>query len=244
MNHTQLEDDLDVALGPAEAPPTAVEEVTAPARDRYLIIDCETSGLPNFKLPADDPAQPRVATFAAIFVDADLQIEREYSVLIKPDGWVLEPDAAAVNGLSMDCLTAEGVPISEVLDLYATAIVEVPPEGGRVIVAHNAQFDCKCLRGELRRAGRDDLFQITRNICTMRALTDVCRIPPNGGRGGYKFPKLSEACVHFGFDLLGDHSALNDARACLQLFRKMRELDVVPEAKIHLAKRPTEGVSL
>src|SRR6185437_3836795 len=238
MNRTQLEDDLDVALGPAEAPPTAIEEVTAPVRDHYLIIDCETSGLPNFKLPADDPAQPRVATFAAIFVDADLQIEREYSVLIKPDGWVLEPGAAAVNGLTMEGLAAEGVPILEALDVYLAAI-----RAGRVVVAHNAQFDCKCMRGEFRRLGLPDLFEITRNICTMRALTDVCRIPPNGGRGGYKFPKLSEACVHFGFDLLGDHSALNDARACLQLFRKMRELGVVPEAKIHLAKRPPEGAS-
>ena len=230
----QLADELGIALDP---PPAPVEPEIA-ARDRYLIIDCETSGLPNFKLPADDPAQPRVATFAAIFVDADLQVEREYSTLIKPDGWVLEPGAAAVNGLTMERLFAEGVPIQQTLDLYAGAIRD-----GRVVVAHNAQFDCKCMRGEFRRLGLSDLFEQTRNICTMRALTDVCRIPPNGGRGGYKFPKLSEACVYFGFDLLGDHSALNDARACLQLFRKMHELGVVPEAKVHLAKRQNEGAS-
>ena len=231
MDRSQIENDLDVALDEIPLAP-------APGRDRYLVIDCETSGLPNFKLPADDPAQPRVATFAAIFVDPDLQIEREYSVLVKPDGWVLEPGAAAVNGLTMERLIAEGVPIQESLDLYGSAIRD-----GRVVIAHNAQFDCKCMRGEFRRLGLSDLFEQTRSICTMRALTDVCRIPPNGGRGGYKFPKLSEACVHFGFDILGDHTALNDARACLQLFRKMRDLGVVPEAKVHLARRPNEGAT-
>jgi DNA polymerase III epsilon subunit-like protein len=221
---TQLETELDVDLGD--------EPTTAPsAGDHFVIIDTETSGLPNFKLPADDPAQPRLASMAMIFVNAKLEVEREDSAFIRPDGWVLEPGAAAVNGLTMERLLAEGVPVREALTPYASAILQ-----GRVVVAHNAQFDCKVLRGEFRRLGLPDLFEQTRNICTMRALTDVCRIPPNGNRGGFKFPKLSEACVFFNMPLLGDHSSLNDARACLQLFRKMHELGVVPEAKIHLAK--------
>ena len=223
MDKMQLEDDLGIALDdPVGAAPNA---------DRYLVVDVETSGLPNYKLPADDPAQPYIASFAAIFVDPALEIEREYAVLIKPDGWAMDAQVTAVNGLTTERLLAEGVPIADALAVYAGAI-----DDGRVIVAHNAQFDCKCLRGAFRRLGLSDRFQITRNICTMRALTDVCRIPPTGNRGGYKFPKLSEAAVHFHFDLLGDHTALADARVCLQLFRKMHELGVVPEAKVHLAK--------
>jgi DNA polymerase-3 subunit epsilon len=227
----QIEEDLDIALDD-------IVEAFKP-RDRYLIVDCETSGLPNFKAPADDPSQPWMASFAAIFVDADLVVEREYHTLIKPEGWAMSPEVTAVNGLTNERLMAEGVPVTEALAVYTGAIDE-----GRVVVAHNAQFDCKIARGVMRRLGMPDRFEQTRNICTMRALTDVCRIPPNGGRGGYKFPKLSEACVHFGFENLGDHSALNDARACLQLFRKMHELNVVPEAKIHLAKeRPAPGAT-
>jgi DNA polymerase-3 subunit epsilon len=230
MKKAQIEDDLGISLGEETA------TAAAPAADRYLVVDCETSGLPQFKLPADDPLQPYIASFAAIFVNAELEVEREYYALIKPDGWVMSPEVTAINGLTTERLMAEGVPITEALEIYTVAI-----DDGRVIVAHNAQFDCKMLRGSLRRLSIPDRFELTRNICTMRGLTDVCRIPPAGGRGGYKFPKLSEACVHFGFEDLGDHTALADARACLSLFRKMRELGVVPEAKVHFAKTPPAG---
>lgn len=234
MDVRQLEDDLGIAL-----------EARAPTidRDRYVIIDTEGSGLFRFKdetgnpVPADAPGQPRLAALAMIFLNEDLQIEREYQAYVRPDGWEMSPGATAVNKLTTEFLLTNGIPVRDVLTEFERAVVEAPPEGGRVVVCHNAQHDLKQLRAELRRAGHPDLFEQTRNICTMRALTDICRIPPNGGRGGYKFPKLSEACVHFGFDLLGDHSALNDARACLQLFRKMHELGVVPEAKVHLARK-------
>lgn len=202
----------------------------------YAIIDTEGSGLFDYKLPADADGQPRLAELVMIFCDEHLNVTREYQAYIRPEGWEMSPGASAVNKLTTEFLTENGVPVTEALAVYSDAI-----KAGTIIVAHNAQHDCKQIRAELRRAGLPDLFEETKNICTMRGLTDVCCIPPNGGRGGYKFPKLSEACVHFGFPLLGDHSALNDARACLQLFRKMIELGVVPEAKVHFAKVPPAG---
>jgi DNA polymerase III epsilon subunit-like protein len=236
--NASIEDDLGIALDPAPAPQAA--------RDRYVILDTEGSGLFRFKddqghpVPADALGQPRLAELVMIFVDADLNVEREYQAYILPVGWEMSPGATAVNHLTTEFLRERGVPVTEALNEFERAILEAAPEGGRVVVAHHAQHDLKQIRAELRRAGRDDLFELTRDICTMRGLTNVCRIPPAGGRGGYKFPKLSDACVHFGFDLLGDHSALGDARACLQLFRKMHELGVVPEAKVHLAKEKGE----
>lgn len=249
MNRALLEDELDVALGPEPGGIADENLPLAALRDRYVIIDTEGSGLFRFKdeagnpVPADAPGQPRLAELVMIFVDADLQVEREYQTYIRPDGWEMSPGATAVNKLTTEFLLANGIPVTEALVEFERAIIEAAPEGGRIVVCHNAQHDLKQIRAELRRAGRPDLFEITRNICTMRGLTNVCCIPPNGGRGGYKFPKLSEACVHFGFDLLGDHTAFNDARACLQLFRKMHELGVVPDAKIHLAKKPNEGAT-
>jgi DNA polymerase III epsilon subunit-like protein len=220
----QIEDELDVALD--EPPPAETKP------DHYLIIDTETSGVFDFKRPADDPDQPRLAELVMIFVDKDLVVEQEYQAYIRPDGWEMSPGASAVNKLTTEMLMEKGVPIDEVLDGFCMAV----KDEGRVVVAHNAQFDLKQMRAELRRAGRDDLFHQTRNICTMRALTDVCKIPPSSGRGGYKFPKLSEACVFFNFDQFGDHTALNDARATLALFRKMREIGKIIEPKVHLAK--------
>ncbi|MEY4951800.1 MAG: hypothetical protein RL299_224, partial [Pseudomonadota bacterium] len=37
----------------------------------YLVIDTETSGLFDFKKPADDPSQPRLASLAMIWADDD-----------------------------------------------------------------------------------------------------------------------------------------------------------------------------
>lgn len=199
----------------------------------YVVIDTEGSGLFDYKRPADADGQPRLAELVMIYVDEDLNVEEEFQAYIRPEGWQMTPGSTAVNGITTEMLMERGVPITDALRSYTAAI-----EGGRIVVAHNAQHDLKQIRAELRRAGMDDLFEKTPNICTMRGLTDVCCIPPNGGRGGYKFPKLSEACVHFDFPLLGDHSALGDARACLQLLRKMIELGVCPEAKVHYAKNP------
>jgi len=200
---------------------------------KYIVCDTEGSGLFDYKRPADAEGQPRLAELVLIFVDEDMNIEREYQAYIKPDGWIMPDDTAKIHGLTQDILMEKGIPVVEAIAVYNEAVAE-----GRVMVAHNSQHDAKQIRAELRRAGMPDQFESAPNICTMRALTDVCKIPPNGGRGGYKWPKLSEAAVFFHFDEFGDHSAMNDARVCLKLLRKLKELDALPEAKVHLAKNP------
>lgn len=197
----------------------------------YVAMDTETSGLMNFKLPADDPSQPRIASLGLVLVNEALEIEREHHFLIKPDGWEISAEITKLTGLTMDRLNAEGVPIVEAMTVYTTAILE-----GRTVVCHNSQFDMKMCRSELRRLGMPDLFEQSPNLCTMRALTDVCKIPPHGNRGGYKFPKLSEACVFFGLTEYGDHSSLNDARAVVGLMRAMRERGIPLDGKVHYAK--------
>lgn len=203
--------------------------------DRYLILDTETSSLFTFKkdgkpVPADDPGQPRLAEAAMLLVDENLKITHRYVAYVKPDGWEMEAGATAVNGLTTDHLLEVGVPIGEVLDHYEDFI-----KSNRIVVTHNAQHDTKQMRGELRRAGRDDLFLITRNICTMRGLAKTCDLRQKNGKG-LKWPSLSEACRHFGIPHETRHSAEADAVAVLELLRNMRRLDIVPEARVHFAK--------
>ena len=200
---------------------------------KYMIVDTEGTGLFRYDQPADAKGQPRLAELMMIFTDEDMNVEREYHAYIRPDGWEMSPGATAINKLTNDFLNEHGIPVAEALNEYNSAITN-----GYVMVAHNAQHDAKQIRAELRRAGLADRFEDAPNLCTMRGLTDTCKIPPNGDRGGYKWPKLSEACVFFGMENMGDHSAENDARACLALLRKMRDLGVLPEAKVHLAKTP------
>lgn len=203
---------------------------------KYAVIDTETNGLFRFKdangvpVPADDPSQPRLAHLGIILVDEHLVEERAIDLYVRPDGWVMTAEAGATNGLTTEFLMENGAPIADVLDQYVRVI-----DAGYVVVAFNAQFDCKQMRGELRRAGMDDRFERTPNICTMRASMSLGVKKASGGGG---FPKLSDVCSHFGIDHLGVHTAGGDARACLEIFRRLHAAGGLPEARVHFAKTP------
>jgi DNA polymerase III epsilon subunit-like protein len=208
---------------------------------RYVIIDTETSGLPLYAKKgepppaADAPGQPRLASFTALVTTPELEVDEEQSItaLIRPDGWVMSEGAMAVNGLTMDKLGAEGINVRDVLGIYSEYIAN-----GWIVVAHNAQFDTKIMRGELRRVGMDDLFEQTLNICTMRATLEVLKLAPThaqlaSGRRGFKQPKLMEAYQYFYGDEFPDaHTSMADAHACLAVFRKLIEIGQCPEPSI------------
>ncbi len=211
------------------------ESVPGPGpRPSYLFFDTETNDLPDYDKPADEVSQPRLASFAMILTDPDLVIQHRASALIKPDGWEMKPGAQAVNGLTMERLQADGVPVGTVLLAYAVAIME-----GRVVVAYNARHDTKVMRGELRRAGMDDLFERTWNVCAMRCCMGEDRqgrkkvVEKASGKRGW--PKLSDACAHFRIPTPNEHTALGDAEACLDLFWELRKVGWDTEPAIHYA---------
>lgn len=206
---------------------------------KYAIFDTETSGLPLYKdaagvpIPADDPRQPRLAHLAMILVDEQLREERAIDLYVRPDGWSMPQGpgtAGAVNGLTDEFLTENGADILDVLDQYVRVI-----DAGYVLVAYHAQFDLKVMRGELRRADIDDRFELTPNICAMRASMKLGVQKP-GARGGY--PKLEHVCAHLGIKLEGAHTAGGDTRACLEVFRYLHANGLLPEARVHYAKTP------
>lgn len=192
----------------------------------YTIIDTETTGLFDFSRPADAEGQPRLASFAMLAADEDCRLICATHVLVRPEDWEMGAEAESINGLSQRLLETHGVPVGQVLVRYAGEVL-----GGRIVVAHNADYDLKIMRGELRRAGMNDFYSQTRTICTMRALTDVLQIPKASGRG-YKWPKLAEAVrVCCGREPLGAHGALHDALDCLELMRWLKDRGLLPEPK-------------
>ncbi|MER8602838.1 3'-5' exonuclease [Mesorhizobium sp. M1233] len=204
---------------------------------KYAIFDTETTGLFLWRdeagnpIPADAEGQPRLAHIGMILLDDNLIEERSIDLYVKPDGWKMSPGAQAVNGLTDEFLTENGFPIADVMGQYASVIDE-----GYVLVAFNSQFDTKMGRAELRRCGMDDRFERTPNICVMKASTDVCQIQRMRPGGGFKQPKLSEACAFFGIVNDAAHSAGGDARAALEVFRRLHALGALPEPQVHYAK--------
>lgn len=205
---------------------------------KYAIFDTETSGLFDFSKPAHAEGQPRLASLSMILLDRELREERTIDAYVAPDGWEMQPGAQEVNGLSTEFLLANGRPIADVLAEYVAVIDE-----GYVLVAFNAQYDTKVMRGELRRIGEDDRFEATPNICVMKASTPVCQIRKKRGVG-FKQPKLSEACEFFGITNADAHSARADTRAALEIFLKLHALSALPEPSIRYAVNRPAGAEV
>lgn len=212
--------------------------------EKFQAFDVETTGL-HLRAPkgappisADHPHQPRVASFAGIVCDEFGREVSRQKFYVKPEGWTVQEftdrqiaagqkTAVSINGLTDEFLNDNGVPISEVLDHYTDAI-----NRGLIVSAFNAQFDTKMMRGELRRAGRPDMFEETRNICTMRALA------PYGERGlciSRGYVKLQEAADFFGFEL-DNHEVMSDTIGVQKLLEILIRDGLLPEPKILRAK--------
>lgn len=204
----------------------------------YVVFDTETTGLFLFRdketgdpVPADDPRQPRLASAAFIVCDDQgIEISRAKHY-VKPDGWTMpqgEGSAGSVNGLTDEFLEQNGVPVAEVLDMWEGFIND-----GLIAVAHNSQFDSKMMRAELRRAGRPDLFEETKQTCTMRS----CKAYKDQGlalkRG--QFVKLEVACEFFDIPLINAHDAMADAQACWRLMCRLIADGNLIEPKVHYA---------
>lgn len=200
---------------------------------QILFFDAESSHLFDFTKRAHEEGQPRLAEIGMIFVDGESgEIQSRHDFLIKPRGWMMSAEATEKTGLTTEYLEEHGGPINEALDLYVRAI-----ESRRVLAGWNLRnFDMKLMRGELRRAGKEDLFMQSRSICLMQSSRNVVNALDKRGR--VKMPKLEEACAHFNIKPDAAHRALADALATYQIWQKLREQGIHPEVNDPYNKTP------
>lgn len=202
---------------------------------KFAVIDTEGSGLFQFKdkatgkpVPADDPSQPRLAALGMILLNPDFTVQERYQALVKRDGWSMTPEATAVNGITDEILDAKGIPVAQVLDVYQQAIRE-----GFAMVAFNAQHDLKQMRAEFRRAGRDDLFMLTRNVCVMRKARGV--IPRLDGKNNW--PSLNDCREFLKLSHDDKHTAGADAESALAVFLHLHKAGVDLTPEVHFANQ-------
>lgn len=187
-------------------------------------FDTETTGKVDFRMPDDHDCQPNIVQLAAILTDNDGKEAARMSAIIRPEGWIIPDEVAAIHGITTERAMSDGVPMRHAFGLFWSMA-----RTAEKIVAHNVEFDSRVLLttchrfGWNSRAGEIKLWPL---VCTMRLATPVLKIPHAAPRheNDFKWPKLSECVKHFfDRDLEGAHNALVDVEACRDVYFALME---------------------
>lgn len=193
-----------------------------------LFIDTETTGFFK-KGPTKQDGQARVCQLAMLATDNDGKSLAEFSFLIKPDNWTINPKASEIHGFDDELCEKNGIPSGLAITLF-----QEMAEKSDLIIAHNKQFDSKMMDIELAYNMQPYRPQ-NKWICTMLRSMNICKIP--GRYGDYKWPKLNEALKELCGREMGDeaHDALWDTRACRDIF-----FALVERGEIKLPKKESK----
>jgi DNA polymerase-3 subunit epsilon len=184
----------------------------------YLFFDTETTGLPkSYKAPASDTNNwPRLVQLSWAWFDEFGNAWDRYDYIIKPDGFIVPEEATKIHRISHEQALAEGKDLLPVLKEFADHISRA-----KAVIGHNIEFDDKIISAEFYRAQMPSVMDDAHKICTMKSTANICRI--NNGRGGYKWPNLSELHRHlFGQDFEEAHNAMVDVLACARCFYEIK----------------------
>jgi len=115
----------------------------------YLFYDTETTGLPlNWDAPVSDVDNwPRLVQIGWIEADEIGAVQRKSKYIIRPDGFTIPPDDAAVHGITTERAQAQGSPIGSILREFTQTVCD-----SILVVAHNASFDTAVVSAELLQA--------------------------------------------------------------------------------------------
>lgn len=192
-----------------------------------LFFDTETTGLPDFKAPSEADHQPHIVQLAALLVDLDTrQTIQSMDVIVRPDGWTIPDEVAAVHGISTEHAAEVGIPERMAVQMFMELW------SGRNRVAHNQQFDARILRIALMRhvdTQAADIWKEGAAECTAIMAAPICQLPPSEAQQKNtnfkrKTPTLGEAYRHFtGKELQNAHSAMADVLACRDVYFAIKE---------------------
>ena len=180
-----------------------------------LFFDTETTGFVRKNIPHNDPKQARVCQLAALLCEPSGDVIAEMNVIIRPDGWEIPSQVAAIHGIDTDRANRVGIPIAQALSVFG-ALHDL----AILYVAHNFDFDNQMMEIESF-CLPSFKWRPTQSYCTMKTSTPICQIP--SARGGFKWPKLQEIHKHlFGVEFEDAHDAMADVRATKRVFFELK----------------------
>lgn len=177
-----------------------------------LPFDTETTGLPDWKAPSDDPQQPHIVQLAALLVDdQNREIMESMDVIVRPDGWVISPEMTKIHGISQEKAMDAGIKESDAVEQFMAMY-----EACDLRIAHNTTFDNRIIRIALKRHFPDLVSDKWKDpklyFCTWMACRTLLR-----GSSGHT---LAECCqILLGRDITQEaHSAMPDTLNTLDLY--------------------------
>lgn len=197
-----------------------------------MLYDTESSGLPAWSLPSDDPSQPHVCQFTAVLFDDSNGDELEYVDLIIRQEWPVDPEAFAVHKITPEYSLEHGVP-----EHHAVQYFEAMDAAAERITGFSIDFDMRLMRIAQLRSGRPKgLLDLSaerlkaKKFDVMRKCTALCKVPPTDkmmatGRKTFKQPSLVEAMLAlFGEDMADAHDARGDVLATKRIYMHLKGL--------------------
>ena len=179
----------------------------------YIAWDTETTGLPRVRTPPTPKNlhnydMCRIVSIAAVKFSSRGRELASFHRIIKPDGYVVS--ATEIHGITHDYAMEEGTPFNVVFKEFMEFIRPV-----KTLVAHNSRFDENVLMSETLRIGLE--IPKVNFVCTNEMHKEKLFRP-------IKLIDLYTTMFGRGFD--GAHDALNDARACGEVYPVLRDYEL------------------
>ena len=175
----------------------------------FIAIDFEATGL--LKLSEHPEDQPGIIEIGAIKDNGE-----EYQILIDPE-CEFEDKAQQITGINLEDL--DGAPnLPVIFQTFAEFFV-----GATHLVTFNGtNYDCPLLMWNLRKYGLEYSFPWPPcHWDVMKISTDILGLQ---GKTGNKYPTLIECHTElFGEDYPRAHRAIDDAKATMRCFKKLRQ---------------------
>lgn len=177
----------------------------------YIAWDTETTGFPRTRQKAshenvDLYESCRMVSIACVVYSSYGRERFSYKAIVYPDSFLVS--ATEIHGITHEHALQHGVPFGEIYNQMVSL-----SRTTNIFVAHNSHFDENVFFSECYRRGYPtEPFTNIKFKCTLRMVTQLYNRPM----------KLSIIYEHlFQKKLEGAHNALNDARACGEVYRTL-----------------------
>lgn len=186
-----------------------------------FIVDCETTGIPARREVITSPSYPHLVEIAGLLVDDDEKELASFDLIVRPDGWEIPDEAAAVHGISQEKALLYGVPLRVAVAVYTNLLRTADRVAG-----HNLEYDIGIISAAIYRAGGDPArYNVVPNpTCTAILGEPIAKLPAtqrmiDAGFGDkFKKPNLGELYKSlFGEAFANAHTALADCRAAARI---------------------------